>query len=119
MAVNSLRDSRPLADKKLHALLARQFFLHGQYLAHTISPPSSGFNHLTGESAGLALLGEFLPGIPQASQWRIEGLAFLQGEGHQWIINPDLEAAGIDVTMRESDCENAKLQLERMISSSL
>jgi heparinase II/III-like protein len=88
VAVNCLRDSPPLQDKNLRAMLARLFYLHGEYIATHTSPPSSGFNHLAGEAAGLALLGEYLPGMNPSAGWRIEGLALLRQCVHRLIL-PD------------------------------
>ena len=88
LAVNCLRDSEPFRDEQFRALLARQFCLHGQYVDSHLSPASSAFNHLAGESAALALLGELLPGLPPAANWRIEGLALLRQCMHRLIL-PD------------------------------
>ncbi len=88
VAVNCLRDSAPLRDAGLRTMLARQFYLHGEYVANHTSSPSSGFNHLAGEAAGLALLGEYLPGINPSASWRIEGLALLRQCVHRLIL-PD------------------------------
>jgi hypothetical protein len=88
VAVNCLRDSQSLQDKGLRAMLARLFYLHGEYIANHTSPPSSGFNHLAGEAAGLALLGEYLPGMNPSAGWRIEGLALLR-QSVQRLIFPD------------------------------
>ncbi len=86
VTVNCLRDSRPLQDNGLRAMLARLFYLHGEYIARHTSPPSNAFNHLAGEAAGLALLGEFLPAMAGSACWRIEGLALLRQCTHRLIL---------------------------------
>lgn len=88
VSVNCLRDSEALRDSNLRSLLARLFYLHGEYISTHTSQPSSGFNHLASEAAGLALLGEFLPEMASSAGWRIEGLALLRQSVHRLIL-PD------------------------------
>ena len=79
LAVNGLRNSDICTgNDNFKSCVSRLLYCHGKYIESHLSPRSSGFNHLAGEAAGLALLGNFLPEFPMAQKWRTKGLEILK-----------------------------------------
>ncbi|MCX7926394.1 MAG: heparinase II/III family protein [Fimbriimonadales bacterium] len=76
-ALALLHDALSEADalKILGALIQ-----HGEFIERHLSPGSSANNHLIGEAAALAFLGNLLPHSALAMRWRERGGAILQRE---------------------------------------
>jgi len=72
-ALNCLRKARACRGRRFRQAMARLLFLHAEYVEGHLSSPSSGFNHLAGETAALAVLGSALPTMPQARKWFATG----------------------------------------------
>jgi hypothetical protein len=86
-ALAFIRQSTALTPETFGVVLqsvARQ----AQHISRHLSAYSSANNHLIGEAAGLAVVGLFFPGLPQADQWRNTGLDILEREIEKQIY-PD------------------------------
>ena len=78
LTVNGLRNSNFAKDDRFKARVSRLLYCHGAYIEGHLSPESSGFNHLLGEAAGLALIGNFMPEFPRSKKWRNKGFSIMR-----------------------------------------
>ena len=88
LALSCIREPLAKEPEARRAGLARLLYLHGRYLESRLSYPSSGFNHLAGEAAALALLGSSLDGMPGAERWSRTGERLLN-DGLSLLILED------------------------------
>ncbi|MEA1995987.1 MAG: alginate lyase family protein [Gemmatimonadota bacterium] len=78
LGVSYIRGYEEVLDKNFRERLASLFYLHGAYLYGHLSTGSTGFNHLAGEAAALAVLGSVFPGMKNAGLWRKRGREALE-----------------------------------------
>ncbi len=65
---------------------------HAEYIERHLSPGSSANNHLIGEAAALAFLGQLLPLHPHAKRWAQRGLTTLEREAQRQFFDDGVNA---------------------------
>lgn len=73
---------------KTFGLVLQSVLQQTHHISRHLSAHSSANNHLIGEAAGLAIVGLFLPELPNAEKWRDKGLGILEREIEKQIY-PD------------------------------
>ncbi|MDM7461609.1 MAG: heparinase II/III family protein, partial [bacterium] len=77
----------PTATRVLGALIQ-----HAEYIERHLSPGSSANNHLIGEAAALAFLGQLLPPHPHTQRWARRGLTTLEQEARRQFFDDGVNA---------------------------